>query len=68
MATNQLTTTLALPRLVLFIEKLLNSIIFDEIQILYHTHSVTRFVPAVNCFQPITWKAGAFKAKSHFAI
>jgi hypothetical protein len=68
MATNQLATTLALPRLVLFVKKLFNSMVFDEIQILYHTHSVTRFVPCANCFQSIAWKAGAFKAKSHFAI
>jgi hypothetical protein len=68
MATDQFTTTLTFPRLFLAIKELLNSVLFDEIQILYHAHSVTRSVPAVNGSQPITWKATALKTESDLLI
>jgi hypothetical protein len=68
MATDQFTTTLAFPRLFLAIKELLNPILFDEIQILYHAHSVTRFVPTVNGSQPITWKATALKTENNLII
>jgi hypothetical protein len=68
MATDQFTTTLTFPRLFLAIKELLNSILSDEIQILYHAHSVTRSVPTVNGSQPITWKATALKTESDLII
>jgi hypothetical protein len=68
MATDQFTTTLTFPRLFLAIKELFNSVLFHEIQILYHAHSVTRSVPAVNCSQPITWKAAALKTESDLII
>jgi len=68
MATDQFTTTPTFPRLFLAIKELFNSILFDEIQILYHAHSVTRSVPTVNGSQPITWKATAFETESDLII
>jgi hypothetical protein len=68
MATDQFPTTHAFPRLFLAIKELLNSILFDEIQILYHAHSETRSVPTVNGSQSITWKATALKTESNFII
>jgi hypothetical protein len=68
MVTDQFTTNLTSPRLFLAIKKLLNSVLFDEIQILHHAHSVTRSVPAVNGSQPITWKATALKTEIDLLI
>jgi hypothetical protein len=68
MATDQFTTTPTFPRLFLTIKELLNSILFDEIQILYHAHSVTISVSTVNGSQPITWKATALKTESDLII
>ena len=68
MATDQFTTIPTFPRLFLIIKELLNPILFDEIQILYHTHSITRFVSTVNSSQPITWKATALKTENDLII
>jgi len=68
MAADHFTTTLAFPRLFLAIKELFNSVLFDEIQILYHAHSVARPVPAVNGSQSIAWKATALKTESDFII
>jgi hypothetical protein len=68
MTADQFTTTPTFPRLFLAIKELFNSVLFDEIQILYHAHSVARPVPAVNGYQPITWKATALKTESNLII
>jgi hypothetical protein len=68
MATDQFTTTPAFPTLILAVKELRNSILFDKIQILDHTHSITRSVSAVNGFQPITWKVAALKTEMDLVI
>jgi hypothetical protein len=68
MAADHFTTTPAFPGLFLAIKELFNSVLFDEIQIRYHAHSVTRPVPAVNGSQPIAWKTTALKTESDLII
>ena len=68
MAANHFAAVRALPPFCLLSEKVLHSMLFDEIQIFYQTHSVAGLVPVVKGFQSVTWKAIAFKTVSHFAI
>ena len=68
MAADHFTATPASPRLFLAIKELFNSVHFDEIQVLYHAHSVARPVPAVNSLQPIAWKAATLKTESNLVV
>jgi len=68
MATDHFTATLAFPRLFLAIKKLFNSVPFDEIQILYHAHSVARPVSTVDSFQPFARKTATLKTKTYFVV
>jgi hypothetical protein len=67
-AADHFTATRAFPRLFLAVKELFNSVVFDEIQVLYHAHSVARSVPAVNGSQSIAWKTAAFKTETDFII
>ena len=68
MAADHFTTTLTFPRLFLAIKELFNTVPFDEIQILYHAHPVTRPVSTVDSFQPVAWKATALKTETYFVV
>ena len=68
MAANHFSAVRALPPFCLLSEKVLHPMLFDEIQIFYHAHSVAGFVPVVKGFQPVAWKAIALKTVSHLAI
>lgn len=50
-----------LPFFCLTFKKLLNTIIFNEVQIRYHIHSILFSVTLINCFEFLTWENFAFK-------
>ena len=68
MTADHFTATLTFPRLFLAIKEIFNFVLFDEIQILYHAHSVARPVPAINGSQPVAWKATALKTETYFVV
>jgi len=68
MATYHFAAAFALPQFFLFFEKLFHSMLFDELQIVYQTHSEMSSVPFINCFQSAAWKALALEAESDFTF
>ena len=66
MAADHLTTFLAFPRFLLLLKEFLHSMLFDEFQIVYHTHPVISSVSFVNGVEPLTWEGIAFVAETDF--
>lgn len=66
MTADHLTTSLALPRFLLFFEEFLHSMLFNEFQIVYHTHSVASSVSFVNGIEPLAREALALVAETDF--
>jgi hypothetical protein len=68
MAADHLTTFLALPRFLLLFQEFLHSMLFDEFQIVYHTHPVTSSVSFINGSQSLAWEAFALVAETDFIL
>jgi hypothetical protein len=66
MATDHLTTALALPRFLLLLKEILYSMFFNELQVVYHTHPVASSVSFVNGSQSLAWEALALVAETDF--
>jgi hypothetical protein len=68
MATDHLTTALALPILLLVLKEFLYSMFLDELQVSNHTHPVARPVSFVNNSQSVARKAFTPKTKGDFSL
>jgi hypothetical protein len=68
MATDHFAAASALPQFLLFFEKLFHSMLLDELQIAYQTHSEVGLVSFINFPQSAARKALALETEGDFAF
>jgi len=68
MATDHFAAAFALPQFFLFFEKFVYSVFFDELQIVYQTHSEMSSVSFIDCFQSAARKALALETEREFTF